>query len=251
VPSLSGVRHLLRSGLVIALLAGAPSVLRAEQPDSAAPNEGPKLEIGGFVDVCFAWNANQPDVVHGAEPRGPAAGPEVWRQVMQASVQWQTDLGRGLLLEAGVYPSHIGLETLATRDNWNYTHSWLGELSPYYQAGLKLAYPFTEHWSAQLQLLNGWQLIADNNSGKSVGAQLAYSAARVSFSLTPFERRGVRDPRQGRRRPAAAQARPAARAAGRGRELLIFGQARELGLGCPASTARASKTRGYGVPILS
>jgi putative OmpL-like beta-barrel porin-2 len=124
-----------------------------------------------------------PEVVHAAEVRGPATSPDVWRHVLQASAQWQTGAGRGLLVEAGIYPSHIGFEGFAPKDNWNYTRSWLGELSPYYQAGLKLAYPFSGRWSGQLHLLNGWQVIGDNNRGKSVGAQLAYAADRFSVSF--------------------------------------------------------------------
>jgi hypothetical protein len=126
------------------------------------------------------------EVVHAAEVRGVAVSPDVWRNLVQASVQWQTSVGRGLLLEAGVYPSHIGLESFQTKDNWNYTRSWLGELSPYYQAGLKAALPLSDHWSAQLHLLNGWQTIADNNDGKSLGAQLAWSGDRASFTLNGF-----------------------------------------------------------------
>lgn len=124
-----------------------------------------------------------PEVVHAAEVRGIATHPDVWRNVVQASVQWQTKVGRGLLLEAGIYPSHIGMESFQTHLNWNYTRSWLGELSPYYQTGLKLAYPFSDRWSGQVHLLNGWQVIADNNRGKTVGAQLAYSADEFSISI--------------------------------------------------------------------
>jgi hypothetical protein len=126
---------------------------------------------------------NAPEVVHAAEVRGIATHPDVWRNVVQASAQWQTTVGRGLLLEAGVYPSHIGMEAFQTMDNWNYTRSWLGELSPYYQTGLKLAYPLSDRWSVQLHLLNGWQVIGDNNRGKSVGGQIAYSADRFSVSV--------------------------------------------------------------------
>ncbi len=122
------------------------------------------------------------EVVHSFEPVGPAVGPEVWKQVVRASVQYQTGLGRGLLLEGGIYPSHVGMEAFATKDNWNYTRSWLGELSPYYQTGLKLAYPFSDRWSAQLHLLNGWQTIADNNRAKSLGVQLTYAGGPVSIS---------------------------------------------------------------------
>jgi hypothetical protein len=135
----------------------------------------------GFRLVLGAGTST--DVVHAAEVRGVAASPDLWRNVVQASAQWQTKLGRGLLLEAGIYPSHIGMEAFQSKDNWNYTRSYLGELSPYYQTGLKLAYPFSDHWSGQLHLLNGWQMISDNNRAKTVGGQLAYSADRLSFSV--------------------------------------------------------------------
>jgi len=136
--------------------------------------------VGFRLAVGFGTST---EVVHSLEPAGVAVGPEVWKNLVQASVQWKTGLGRGLLLEGGIYPSHIGLETLASKDNWNYTRGWLGEFSPYYQAGLKLAYPFTDRWSAQLHVLNGWQTIGDNNRGKSVGAQIAYAGPRLSVSL--------------------------------------------------------------------
>jgi hypothetical protein len=225
---------------VVAALVAIASLGRAQEtppPPAPAPSPSPaaadesRLQIHGFVDIPYAYNANQPadhanfvpgvgtsakrgdefsvnlaqldltvnpapigfrlalgfgtapEVVHGFEPGGTAVGPEVWKNVIQASVQYQTKVGRGLLLEAGIYPSHIGMEGFATKDNWNYTRSWLGELSPYYQTGLKVAYPFSDRWSGQLHLLNGWQTIADNNGRKSVGAQLAYASDRLSLSL--------------------------------------------------------------------
>jgi hypothetical protein len=140
----------------------------------------PPKPVGFKISLGFG---NATEVVHAAEVRGIATHPDVWHNVVQASAQWQTKLGRGLLLEAGVYPSHIGMESFQTHLNWNYTRSWLGELSPYYQTGLKLAYPFSDRWSAQLHLLNGWQMIGDVNRGKSVGGQLAYSAERFALSL--------------------------------------------------------------------
>jgi len=136
--------------------------------------------VGFKLSIGFG---NATEVVHAAEVRSTATSSDVWRHVVQASAQWQTQVGRGLLLEVGVFSSHIGMEAFQTQLNWNYTRSWLGELSPYYQTGLRLAYPLSDRWSAQLHLLNGWQMIGDVNRGKSVGAQLAYVADRFSISF--------------------------------------------------------------------
>lgn len=124
------------------------------------------------------------EVVHAGEPAGPFVGPAVWDRVVQASIIYKAT--RKLTFEGGVYPSHIGFETLATRDNWNYTRSWLAELSPYYQTGFKATYAFDDAWSAQLHLLNGWQNIGDNNDGKAVGTQVAYSKGKLSASFNTF-----------------------------------------------------------------
>ncbi len=117
------------------------------------------------------------EVVHAGEPEGGDA----FRHIDQASVAYR--LRSGIVLEAGIYPSHIGMESFHSKDNWNYTRSWLGELSPYYQAGIKASYAFSDRWSGQLHLLNGWQLINDNNDGKSIGTQLAYAHGPLSASL--------------------------------------------------------------------
>ncbi|MGH9867681.1 MAG: porin [Candidatus Polarisedimenticolia bacterium] len=103
--------------------------------------------------------------------------------VLQASVQYQTKVGRGLLVEGGIFPSPIGMEVLQTKDDWNYTRSYLAEFSPYYLAGVKVAYPFTERWSGQILLVNGWQVITDNNRGKSIAWQVAYGGDRLTASF--------------------------------------------------------------------
>ena len=120
------------------------------------------------------------DVVHAAEQ----GGPNKFRNLYQASVSHQ--LRNGVLLEAGVYPSHIGLEGFYSKDNWNYTRAIMGESSPYYQAGVKASYAFNSRWSGRVDLLNGWQIINDNNNGKAIGTQLAYNGSAFSASLNTF-----------------------------------------------------------------
>jgi hypothetical protein len=127
-----------------------------------------------------------PDVLHAAEPSGTGIGPAVWRAIYQASVSYTVPVGSGLLVEAGIYPSHIGYESFFSKDNWNYTRGWMGEFSPYYQTGLKLSYSFDAHWSARVDFINGWQLISDDNRAKAVGTQLAWTSAAASFALNTF-----------------------------------------------------------------
>jgi len=139
--------------------------------------------IGFHVTLGFGSGL---EVVHSGEPAGSAIGPDVWRNVYQASVSYTAPIGSGLLLEAGIYPSHIGYESFFSKDDWNYTRGWMGEFSPYYQAGVKVSYAFDAHWSAQLHFLNGWQVIGDNNQAKAVGTQIAWKNDRVTLALNTF-----------------------------------------------------------------
>jgi hypothetical protein len=118
------------------------------------------------------------DVVHAGEPhRHPL------RNLYEASVTYDAKF---VQLEAGVYPSHIGFEGFFTKDNWNYTRGWLGELSPYYQTGVKVARTLDSHWSAQLHLLRGWQNISDPRAPKAIGTQIAYSDTTLSASFNTY-----------------------------------------------------------------
>lgn len=131
----------------------------------------------GFKIAVGAGTAE--DVLHAAEP----GGSEVWRNLLLASVTYQTKVGRGLSFEGGIMPAHVGMEAFASKDNWSYTRSWLAEFSPYYETGIKVAYPFSDRWSGQLYVVNGWQTIGENNSAKTFGTQVAYGSEKVSASF--------------------------------------------------------------------
>lgn len=180
----------------------------------------------GFVDAYYAWNDNRPhardsfvpgtgtsakhanefdlnlaelEIVRDAQPVGfhlslvDGSGEEVvhsgdphpYRRVYQASILYKAS--DRLTFEAGIFPSHIGFEGFFSKDNWSYTRGWLGEFSPYYQTGVHANYRFTDRWSGELHLLNGWQIVGENNNAKAIGAKIAYSGERLSASLNTFD----------------------------------------------------------------
>jgi hypothetical protein len=202
-----------------ALLLLLTAVVRAE-------DKPPAVNIRGFVDGYYAWNSNDPqshesfvpgtgttakradefnlnlaaveiirnpapvgihlslvagsgaDVVHASETQG-------FRHIYQASVIYKpTDK---LTLEGGIFPSHIGFEGFFSKDNWSYTRGWLGEFSPYYQTGVHAAYQFSKEWSGEFHILNGWQIINDNNDAKAIGGKIAYTTDRLSASFNTFD----------------------------------------------------------------
>ena len=134
----------------------------------------------------IAVAGNGAEVVHEAEPVGEGTGRDVLRHVYQASIAYTTPIGRGVVIEAGIFPSPIGIETFLSKDDWNYTRAWAGEFSPYYEAGISVTVPLSDRWSADFHVVNGWQLAGDNNDGKSYEARLTYTTKMVAAQLAAF-----------------------------------------------------------------
>jgi hypothetical protein len=129
----------------------------------------------------IAGTGNAIEVLHSGEPEGETVGRDEFRNIYRASVSYK--VSDRLTVEGGIYPSHIGFESGLTRDNWNYTGSWGANFTPYYQTGVKAVWSFADGWSAGVHVLNGWQIIADNNGAKSLGAHVGWSGERGSVTL--------------------------------------------------------------------
>ena len=138
--------------------------------------------VGGKLQLVFGTGTQ---VVHAGEPPGIAIGSNAFDALYQAYLTFKVPYVDGLLVDAGIFSSHVGFESFFAKDNWNYTRGYLCEFVPYYQTGVRVTYalPFAPGLSVQLQGLNGWQVIGDNNNAKSFGAQIAYTSDILSGSL--------------------------------------------------------------------
>jgi hypothetical protein len=106
----------------------------------------------------------------GEPSSGQASGPLLARHIQEAFAG--VKLGSNVWVDGGIFYSHMGMEGWASRDNPTYTRSLVAEYSPYYQSGARLTWAATPTLTAQLDLVNGWQNISENNSGKGVGIRL-------------------------------------------------------------------------------
>lgn len=103
---------------------------------------------------------------------GTMSGPTLARHIQEAYGGYR--IADRVWVDAGILFSHIGLESFISRDNWAYTRSLMSDYSPYYQTGVRLSVEFSDAWSAQLNLINGWQNISENNEQKALGIQLVW-----------------------------------------------------------------------------
>jgi len=104
-----------------------------------------------------------------------AEEPLALRNVYEANAGVRLSAKHNLWLDAGIMPSHIGLESVVGRDNWELTRSIVADNSPYYETGLKLGYG-TANNKVYLAgfYLNGWQRIerVPGNQSPCFGTQL-------------------------------------------------------------------------------
>jgi hypothetical protein len=91
------------------------------------------------------------------------------RNIPQAYVSFKPKKAKGLQFDFGKFYTSAGAEPTETHLNWNYSRSYLFTNGPYYHFGLRTSMPVTEYLTVGFQLINGWNNVRDNNSGKTMG----------------------------------------------------------------------------------
>lgn len=122
------------------------------------------LGQGGQDAKEFGFGVNLPKV----------QGSDALRHFGRANVSYLAPVGNGLLLQAGLFNSFIGNDSLYAKDNFNYTRSWIADYSPYLMFGVNAQYAFSDKWSGAFFIINEYFHLQNANSVPSYGAQVAY-----------------------------------------------------------------------------
>ena len=105
----------------------------------------------------------------------------------EANIQYNAPLGKGLKVTFGKFATFLGAEVIEAKDNPNYSRSFLyNYATPFTHTGLSVSYPFSEALTTALYLVNGWDNVEDNNSGKTLGFSLAWTPVEqlaMSFNV--------------------------------------------------------------------
>ena len=211
------------------LLSLGPTLVRAQEAKEPAPS----ITFGAGVETYFGWNFNKPEngvtAFRGFDARhdsfalsnavldahwnaGAVSGrlalqtgdtPDIYygaeaasdvRHVLEATLAWKAPVGKGLILDGGIFLSPIGPETILIRDNWNWSRSTLFFGLPFYHAGMRATYPVSERWNLTTAVYNGWNNVTDTNGKKSASVQALYTKPdKITASLLYFG--GVERPR--------------------------------------------------------
>ncbi len=118
------------------------------------------------------------DMINGAD-----GAPRFMQNVEQAFATFKPAKAKGFQLDFGKFVTSAGAEVIETNMNWNYSRSLLFAWGiPYYHFGLRSAMPLGKHFSAGLQVSNGWNNVVDNNSGKTIGFTGAITAGKIAWT---------------------------------------------------------------------
>ena len=134
--------------------------------------------VGFGLVLMFGDDA---EVVH---PVGLFAGTDSI-DIQQAYVEYLADVGEGLDLTFGKQATLIGAEVIESKDNWNYSRSYLFGLAiPFTHTGIRASYPLGETLSFTGGINNGWSVANETNIGKGIEGQFAWEDGPFFVSLT-------------------------------------------------------------------
>jgi hypothetical protein len=81
---------------------------------------------------------------------------------------------KGLWLDAGIFRSHIGVESTQPRENVATSMSLVDNYEPYYFSGVKLTYAVNSKLALQINAFNSFNTLVDYNKDKLVGFSAVY-----------------------------------------------------------------------------
>jgi len=144
-------------------MAGAYVKKKASEPS----RWGTELLVqGGRDEEVFGFSATAPNL----------ASADWMGHLGLANVSYLAPIGTGLTVQAGIFGSVIGYDSLYAKDNFNYTRPWGADFTPYLMTGVNVSYGVTERATVTAFVVNGYWHLADANHVPTSGGQLAYKA---------------------------------------------------------------------------
>jgi hypothetical protein len=92
------------------------------------------------------------------------------------------DVWHGINLDAGIFPSYIGLYSYYNPDNWTYQASYVSSNTPWFFNGLRLQIFPENNLKTEFWLINGWQTYGVFNDKLAFGYQIKWANQAGWFS---------------------------------------------------------------------
>ncbi|MEO6420292.1 MAG: porin, partial [Polyangiaceae bacterium] len=120
----------------------------------------------------------------GSAGAGPS-GADVFKHIQQAYLGWAPT--KRLHLEAGIFLSPIGPESMPTHENWTWSHTNLFFGLPFYHSGARVSYDVAPTQNVRFGIYNGWNNVIDNNDEKSIALEYSFTPSdALAFGVQYF-----------------------------------------------------------------
>lgn len=149
------------------------SINQADLMFDLEPQNQAAHRIGGRMDLMFGQATETLQGSPGNELR-----PQVWRNLYQAYGSYEFPVGSGLRADFGKFASVLGAEGNYTKDQINYTRSFMFEFLPFYHMGFRSTYNLGQKATITAWLVNGAQQTEDFNGFKSIGVITTFKLAK-------------------------------------------------------------------------
>jgi hypothetical protein len=91
------------------------------------------------------------------------------RYLLNAYASVKPAAWKGVQIDFGKFTTSAGAEVTETHLNWNYSRSLLFFFAPFYHTGVRVTAPVKSNWTLGFQGVTGWNVMRDNNTGKTYG----------------------------------------------------------------------------------
>lgn len=176
----------------------------------------PKLEIGAYLSSYYAFYSEDNSTSYVKHPTMAARNNEFGLNMVMISLGYRSkkvrsnvtlhygdiaestwpnkfnmiqeanagvELLKNLWLDAGVFRSHIGLESTQPRENITSSMTLANVYEPYFFSGAKLTYLINSKLSLQLNAFNSFNSIIETNKNKLIGSSVVF-APNDNLSMT-------------------------------------------------------------------
>lgn len=106
--------------------------------------------------------------------RGQYQLADVYRYLSEAYAGYHFDKWHGINVDAGLFPSYIGLNSYYQVENWEYQASFTSDNTPWFFNGLRVQMFPTNKIKVETWLINGWQSYGRFNKQPGVGVNFTY-----------------------------------------------------------------------------
>ena len=137
--------------------------------DKAPDASGPAGRTGYHVSLGFGDAMNSVNVT---DPGGLGFA----QYLKEGYFSYLAPVGKGLQVDVGKFVTPMGAEVIESKDNWNYSRGLLFTYAiPFFHFGARAKYTFNDKYNITGFLVNGWNNIVENNSGKTYGLSFGWN----------------------------------------------------------------------------